>query len=56
LVLSVPEASYSLGISSSKLWAMVAAGEIPSFSVGARQTRIQVEDIAAYIERQKERK
>lgn len=49
LAFRVPEAAMMLGLSTSKVWAMIAAGDLPARKIGAA-TVIRREDLTSYLD------
>jgi excisionase family DNA binding protein len=53
LLLRPEQAAQELGISRSKLYAMLATGELPSITIG-RSRRVVAADLSAWVEQQRE--
>jgi excisionase family DNA binding protein len=54
LLLTAPEAARALAISERTLWGLTDRGEVPCVRIG-RAVRYALADLAAYIERMRER-
>lgn len=50
LAYSIPAAAKAISVSRATVWRLVAAGEIPTFKLGAR-TLIKADELRAFVER-----
>jgi excisionase family DNA binding protein len=52
-LLTIPEAAQRLGISTRKTWQLVSEGQLQTVRIGLRSTRIELEELEAFIARLK---
>ena len=50
-LLTVPEAAQRLGISTRKMWQLISEGQIHAVHIGLRSTRIEQEELDAFVAR-----